>query len=443
VRSDFMIIFIKEMKSIIRDPKILITMIIVPVVMTSIMYGVMGTMTTQAVQQAMKPGGKVLLVDLDHGSWAENFTKYLISEKYTLIRYNSVDEALRNYDDALCVLVIPKGFSENLTKGVRAYVQLYYKIRGISFTSMMTGFKIYGAINEYAKTISKEIIEKAGLSPEFVSSPVNSTSNVVIGNTIIENADPSQVTGPLLMMGLFVPLIIGLLAGFVAQLSATSIAVEKEQKMLETLLTLPLSRFSLIAAKVTAAFIVSLIGGGAYFIVLGWYFSQVTSMGEASTSNAASTAVLSALMKAIGVQTPIALVVAGFGTLFLALGIALVLAMFVDDVRSAQIISGYIIAPLMIAIFIGLFINISSMPSVQQTVLAAIPFVNIVFVLNLGLAGNVLAELVAAVSSWIYAGIVLYIASRIIGTEKIFTMKLFKKRGRRKTMGIHLLSLRK
>ena len=440
MRSDFVIIFMKEMKSIIRDPKILITMIIVPVVMTSLMYGIMGTMTTQAVQQAMKPGGKVLLVDLDHGSWAQNLTKYLISEKYTLIKYNSVDEALKNYDDALCVLVIPKGFSENLTRGVRAYVQIYYKIRGVSFTSMMTGFKIYGAINKYADTISKEIIEKAGLSPEFVSSPVNGTSNVVIGNTIIKNVDPSQVTGPLLMMGVFVPMIIGLLAGFVAQLSATSIAVEKEQKMLETLLTLPLSRFSLIAAKVTAAFIVSLIGGGAYFVVLGWYFSQVTSMGETTSGGAASSAVLSALMKAVGMQTPIALVVAGFGTLFLALGIALVLAMFVDDVRSAQIISGYIIAPLMISIFIGMFINISSMPPAQQTILAAIPFINIVFIMNLGLAGNVFAELVAAVSSWIYAGIVLYIASRIIGTEKIFTMKLFKKRAKRRTRGFHLLT---
>ncbi len=437
MRSTFLTIFIKEMKSIIRDPKILITMIIVPIVLTGLMYGIMGAMTTQAVKQAMKPGGEILLVDLDHGYWAENFTNYLTSRKYTVINYNDIGSAIKNYDNALCILVIPKGFSENLTRGYRAYLQVYYKIRGISFTSMMTGYKIYGVIRQYSDKISKQILEKAGLSPEYVSSPVNSTSNIVIGNTIIRNIDPSQVTGPLFMLGLFVPLIIGLLAGFVAQLSATSIAVEKEEKMLETLLTLPLSRFSLIAAKVAAAFMVSLIGGGAYFVIVAWYFSQISSLG--ATSSSASSIALSALIKTVGVRTPAILIVAGFGTLFLALGIAILLAMFVDDVRSAQIISGYIIAPLMISIFIGLFIDIASMSPIQQTIIAAIPFANLVFILNLGLAGNVTAQLVAAFSSWAYATIILYIASRIIGTEKIFTMKLFKRK-RRNFYGFHLLT---
>ena len=437
MRSAFLTIFIKEMKSIIRDPKILITMIIVPIILTGLMYGIMGAMTTQAVKQAMKPGGEILLVDLDHGYWAENFTNYLTSRKYTVIEYNDIDSAIKNYDNALCILVIPKGFSENLTRGYRAYLQVYYKIRGISFTSMMTGYKIYGVIGQYSDMISKQILEKAGLSPEYVSSPVNSTSSIVVGNTIIKNIDPSQVTGPLLMLGLFIPLIIGLLAGFVAQLSATSIAVEKEQKMLETLLTLPLSRFSLIAAKVAAAFIVSLIGGGAYFVIMAWYFSQISSLG--ATNSSASSIALSALMKAVGMQTPAVLIVAGFGTLFFALGIALLLAMFVDDVRSAQIISGYIIAPLMLSIFIGLFLDITSMSPIQQTAIAAIPFVNLVFILNLGLAGNVTAQLVSAFSSWAYAIIVLYIASRIIGTEKIFTMKLFKRK-RRSSYGFHLLT---
>ncbi len=438
MRSAFLTIFIKEMKSIIRDPKILITMIIVPVVLTGLMYGIMGAMTTQAVKQAMKPGGEILLVDLDHGYWAENFTNYLTSNKYAVIKYNDIDTAIKNYNNALCILVIPKGFSKNLTRGYTAYLQVYYRIRGISFTSMMMGYKVYGIIRQYSDMLSKQILERAGLSPEYVSSPINSTSNIVIGNIIIKNIDPSQVTGPLLMLGLFVPLIIGLLAGFVAQLSATSIAVEKEQKMLETLLTLPLSRFSLIAAKVTAAFIVSLIGGGAYFAIMAWYFSQMSSL-SATNNSASSSIALSALIKAVGMQTPAVLVIAGFGTLFLALGIALLLAMFVDDVRSAQIISGYIIAPLMLSIFIGLFLDITTMSPVQQTAIAAIPFANLVFILNLGLTGNYIAQLVAAFSSWTYAIIVLYIASKIIGTEKIFTMKLFKRK-RRTSLGFHLLT---
>lgn len=422
-------VFMKEIKSIIRDPRILIAMIIVPVVFTGIMYGIIGEMSKQAVKEALTPGGSVIIVDMDRGEWAEDFIEFLKKEKYSVIMYQSLDEAIENYDNVLGVILIPKGFSDNLTNNKPGILQLYFKIKTISFTGMVGVNKLSGVISEYSEKISKTILSSNNLNPDYALSPVSMASNVVIGKTVLEGCPVKAVTSALFMMGFFIPLIMIILAVFIAQLSATSIAVEKEEKMLETLLSLPMNRMSLIAAKIAAATVVSMIGGGLYVIVLGWYFTQVTSLGEASAEQ--GLVALSAISQVFSGTAQALFAITAFGILFLVLGITVVLALFVEDVRSAQTISGYMIFPLMISVFVAMFIDVSKMPEMTRLLLSIVPFINMPMMLNYSLLGENLALILAAVSTWVYALIAIYVASRFIGTEKIFTVKLFKRKGRR------------
>ena len=427
--SVFMNVFMKEIKSIIRDPRLLISMIIVPIVFMGIMYGIIGEMSKQAVKEAMTPGGDVIVVDMDHGRWANDFIEFLKEEKYNIIMYQSLDEALENYDNVLGVILIPKGFSDNLTNNRPGTLQLYFKIKTISLAGMVGGSKLFGVIGGYSREISKTILTSNNLNPDYVLSPVNATSNVVIGKTVLGGYTVGAVMGTLFMMGFFIPLIIAILAGFIAQLSATSIAVEKEEKMLETLLSLPMNRMSLIAAKISAAAVVSMVGGGLYIIILGWYFAQMTSLGE--TTEGQGLAALSAISQIFSGTTQVLFAITAFGVLFLVLGITIVLALFVEDVRSAQIISGYIMFPLMISIFVVMFTDVSRLSETARLILSIVPFVNMPMMINYSLLGENLALVLAAVSTWIYALLAIYVASRFIGTEKIFTVKLFKRKGRR------------
>ncbi len=422
-------VFIKEIKSIIRDPRILIAMIIVPVVFMGIMYGMIGEMSKQAVKEAMTPGGNVIVVDMDHGKWANDFIEFLKKEKYDITMYQSLDEALENYDNVLGVILIPKGFSDNLTNNKPGILQLYFKIKTISFVGMVGGSKLFGVIGDYSEEISKTILTNNNLNPDYVMSPVNATSNVVIGKTVLKGYTVGEIMGSLFMVGLFIPLMIAMLAGFIAQLSATSIAVEKEEKMLETLLSLPMNRMSLMAAKVAAAAVVSMIGGGLYIFIIAWYFTQMTSLGEPSGGQAF--AAITAISQVFSGTTQALFAITAFGVLFLVLGITIVLALFVEDVRSAQIISSYIMFPLMISIFIVMFMDASKLSETTRLILSIVPFVNMPMMINYSLLGENLPLILATVSTWIYALIAIYIASRIIGTEKIFTVRLFKRRGRR------------
>ena len=75
--SAFITLLVKELKSIIRDPKMLIAMFVVPLVMIGVMYGIMFAAITQQAEQAIRESGVIAIIDLDHGVWSQRFIDYL------------------------------------------------------------------------------------------------------------------------------------------------------------------------------------------------------------------------------------------------------------------------------------------------------------------------------------------------------------------------------
>ena len=71
----FKTILIKELKELIRDPKILIGMIVVPLVMFPILGLVLGYAVESAQEQAQQ--ATLLVIDNDGGNWSQTFIDYL------------------------------------------------------------------------------------------------------------------------------------------------------------------------------------------------------------------------------------------------------------------------------------------------------------------------------------------------------------------------------
>ena len=68
-------ILIKELKELIRDPKILIGIIIIPVIMFPVLGLVIGYAEQTAIEQAQKT--TVLILNNDGGNWSETLISYL------------------------------------------------------------------------------------------------------------------------------------------------------------------------------------------------------------------------------------------------------------------------------------------------------------------------------------------------------------------------------
>ncbi len=424
------LILIKELRSMIRDPKILIAMIIVPVVLTAIMYGAMIGFIGQTAREALTMKGVAAVYDEDHGNWS----KYIIDEMNKIgvetISVNSEEELLetiRNNRALLGGIVIPKGFSENISSAKPAKIYVYTVVRSINVLALTRMSRLPTLINNIGRNLTLRVVSEKGVSEEFVRKGVKSVGIAMFKDRMVYGTDMEALIGSLVMVSIFVPLIVLILSSFIAQLSATSIAVEKEEKMLETLLSLPLSRLQLIAGKILASVIIGFIGLILYGGLFAWYFTAVPS---AASGGESGVNILSALSNVIGGSVLSSMIASLVGVVLFVLSLAILLALFVEDVRSAQIISGYVVLPLGIAIFLALFVDPASMSQSSRIALSLIPLVNIGFIVNMGFIGDYLSLTLIPVSNLLYAGLMMYIASRIISTERVFTMKLFRRRGR-------------
>ncbi len=428
----FRIILVKEIKSMIRDPKIIIAMIIVPLILTGIMYAAMAGFMGQVAEEARKKGGTIILVDLDHGNYTSIIKKLLEKNGYRLINASTPEEArkqLLSRKDVLGALVIPSGFSENLSSLKPVHVKVYTVIRSISILSFTKSGKVLDAVATLSKNLTLIVAAKRGIPAQFIEKPIENDLVVIIKDNVLPTKSLDTIIGGLIIAVIAIPILVLILSSFIAQLSATSIAVEKEEKMLETLLSLPLSRTQLVAAKVAAAAIVGFLGVLVYGGLYMWFFASTTGM-SASTTGSAVTAGISALYSIIGPYTLVSLFIALIGLVLFILGLAILLSLFVEDIRSAQIVSGYIVFPLALLVFISMFIDPASMPYTTRLALAAIPMINVGLVIPYGFIGDYSSIIVVVVSSLLYAGIVIWYTGRVVSTEKIFTMKLFRKKWR-------------
>lgn len=428
--SCFRLVLIKELKSMIRDPKLLITMLIVPLIITGAMYFFIVSLMQQTVQEALRPGGLVIVVDEDKGFWAKNFTEFLKLRKYNVVYADSLGEALQKYDslDPLAIIVVLPGFSENITNEKVAHIEIILKLKSISISKISAIGKILDVISDYSENVSAIILREKGVNPEYTLSPVSSIVGMFVKEQFIQAENIDDIIGPLIMMNIFIPIIIVFLAGIIAQLSATSIAVEKEEKMLETLLSLPMNRLSFIVAKIAAATIAGLLGVFVYGGLMLWYFSSLASIGGNTQGAGQVASILNVVSSVYGTANVALLIVGLIGVVLLVLGLGILLALFVDDVRSAQIASSYIIMPMFFVVFVGLFLDVSSYSQIDRILLALIPMANIGLMQSYIFIDDAISIYVSVLSSYIYALIVMYIASRMINTEKIFTLKLFKKK---------------
>src|SRR4030066_397327 len=116
----FRSIFIKELKELIRDPKILIGIIIIPVILFPALGAVLGYAQQTAIEQAQKT--TLLVVDNDNDIWSQNLINYLetAGAKVTVIKnitpQQLIDQGLLTQNNASQFVEIPAGFTQNITR---------------------------------------------------------------------------------------------------------------------------------------------------------------------------------------------------------------------------------------------------------------------------------------------------------------------------------------
>lgn len=418
---------VKEIKEMIRDPKILLGMVLMPLIMFPVMGAAMNISQT-AVEESLKEVSMALM-DLDQGPMAKNLIQSFNALKVTLMEMeaSSLDEALEllQGSNITTLVVIPSGFSRNLTLGFRGELEVYSVIRSISLSEGAKASVADAPIGAYENLLVYQAIRQAipDRSPETVLDPIALHSFVILKGRLVE-APPGVLTGLFMSQSFAFPMVIMLLLISAMQMAATSVAIEKEEKTLETLLTLPVGRLSILAGKLGGSVVVAAAGAIAALIGVNYYTSSIFR----------SVPIESLDMEALGFAlSPTAYVLLGvtmFVTIISALALAICLSVFSENVRSAQAVVSFMIIPVIVPSLILMFADIEILPFAVQAIMYILPYTHSIIASKAAFMGDyfIMLRSIAYISS--FTIVILYIAARIFTTEKIVTARIsFKKLG--------------
>jgi len=431
--GSFTSIVYKEIKELIRDPKILFGVVLLPL----LLYPLMGQglqISQESVQTAIK-GAKFSVYSDDAGNIAGILVQYITTNNtVTNIQASGLEDALVKFKDSdtVAMVYVPNGYSQNITNGLRGHVKIYGNLKNLNIAEA-SGVDVAGSLVSiynyyYSLAIINQLMEVTGElgSAAVVHDPLSISYASIIKGNVIEVA-PSQITSLIMSQSIMLPIMVMMMVIFAIQMAATSIALEKEQKTLETLMTLPVGRFTILGGKLAGSVVIAIAGSISYMIGFSYYTSSAFSFAPQFTSVDLTGA-------GIGIQ-PMGYLLLGivmFVTLISALALAISLAVFADSVRSAQSLTGVLIVPLIIPAMILMFSDIEMLPPAVQWIMLAIPYTHTMLATKAAFLGNywIVIRSIGYIS--VFTVIVLWVAARIFSTERIITARFssfsFRKR---------------
>ena len=416
--NSFRTLVVKEVKDLLRDRKIVIGMIVVPLLIFPLLGGAI-SISTQSAQSAAS-SSSFALMNLDNGNYSQVASEYFAALPNTTVKSipaqpiaSGMQTALR--DNVSTLVVIPAGFSSDIAARRVATLQTYTTVSGFGIAEATGAGRLSAVVNSFGTYLSALYIKTAspGLNPSVVISPLSVNESSYLNGKLIA-ASPSVVAGTGLSQSFALPIATFIVLIFAMQIASTAMAVEKEQKTFETLLTLPVSRFQILASKLVGSTVIAAMGAATSIVGFTYYMNTILS--SASAGSPAFT--LSPTLEYYAI-----LGILLFLTLALATALAIIVSVFSSDVRGAQAVVGYLSFPIILPAILVIFGDFNTFGLGLQAALLAIPFSYVAIYATTGIFGGLTYALVGIVylSAWIVGA--LYLASRLFNSERILTAR--------------------
>ncbi|MEO0019600.1 MAG: ABC transporter permease [candidate division WOR-3 bacterium] len=326
------------------------------------------------------------------------------------------------------LIVLPESIDERLKRFEPATIETYTVIKGFSFAQTMRGVKIKSALGQINSWLAQRHLQTLApeFNPENIENPLKTSEYVVLKGRLAPGT-PELIQGVVIAQTFLIPIVLLMVIIYASQMIAASIGQEKENKTLETLLTVPISRVSIVLGKMLGAAIAAFAISAIFMGAMAYY---TTAFSERPQQMPIDTNIASTLDLNL---TPEGMILIGI-TLFLAilaaLALATLLAVFSEDAKSAQAA----IAPLMILClvpyFFTMFFDIQTLSLPLKIFVLAIPFSYPFLVPQALIFGNYPLIIFGLVYITLFAALTVFIAARLFHSDLVLTAKLRFWRGR-------------
>ena len=371
----------KELKEL-ATPATFIPVIVIAILFASL-GGLMGGVTDDLTE---KP--TIGIVDQDNSQFSAIVEESLIENSNVIDLSGATDlnGMLEKVKEAggSALVIIPEGFSETILgsdgkEPSQASLNVYFIMTSTGLLASVPSAMVTATIGQASNALSSHMITNLGGSSEIpvsvIQSPIAQGANVntYFNGDIMEGITPDLVSASLSSNSFIVPLIVMMIVIMAGGIVISSMGMEKENKTLETPLTMPVKRSHIVIGKLAAAAIVGLIMAMIYMVGMMVYMDSL--MSGASID-------LAQYGMSVGVVDYLLLGVSLFLAIMSALALCMVLGIFSKDYKTAQGFTLPITFLAMVPFFVTMFFDFNSLPSVVQVLVFAIPFSHPMMAMN-------------------------------------------------------------
>jgi len=412
-----------------KEIKELVTIqLVVSLAFTVILFNFIGQVSRKEVQKAIGVQ-TIAALDEDGTTASRALLKGLESARFKIIdmagkaKDLAIDAAKTG--DAKLLLVIPAGFGASLQSLQPETIETYSFMRTFSLIGARGQVVVRGVISALNEALSNNFLRDKlpGLDPQSLKNPIKSKDFVIVRDRMAEGS-ANMIAGLISQQSLLIPVVLMMIVMYSSQMVISAVAMEKQNKTLETLLTVPIKRTSIITAKMLSAGLVGLISAGVYMFAFKGFVGGIGEEAAQAGAQAGGAAIMRQLGLTFDTTGYLILGAALFLAILVALALAMILGVLAEDFRSAQNMIMPLMFMVMIPYFLSLFADINTVSLPVKIFILAIPFSHPFLVsqnIYLGNYGMILGGLGYML---VVFGALVVFAARVFSTDRILTMKL-------------------
>lgn len=417
---------------------------IVSMIFVLVLFVFMGQIMGHSMEEGLDTSTLNICIK-DDSAFTQNVIDRIKADETTEL--NIVDIQSDNYYDELekldlkYVVIIPEGYGDSIINEKNPGQLIFASKVSLGFSAAMSSISSSDAVSTIIDHSADEAMESIyGLTEEdiaLITSPANTVEFSAANGRSVE-VSAAAVSSIVMMESMIAPFAIFFLLLLASQMIMTAISTEKIDKTLETLLSTPVSRMTVLTAKMVAAIISALLN--AVFMIAGFAVYMISIMSGAMSGASVSTdmvnmpdtgAITEALSTADAISqlgfslSGVDILLFGlqlFLTLAIGLSISLILGATATDVKSVQTLVMPIMIAVMIPFFVTMFMDFGEMPAAAKVIMFLIPFTHSYIALTNLLSGDMIMYWGGLAYQIVFFAVCMFLAVRMFTSDKLFTM---------------------
>lgn len=407
------------------------TQMIVSLIAVVAIFMVLGNVVTATVEEAVQSEYTINISDRDNTEFTAKLFDTLTKSGAKVNLFDTEgDDYAKVLEDAgkSALVIIPEGFTAAIENGEAPELISVASMKSSAMMSNISNSNS-GALSFISSCISDTFAEMSGLTPDdlaLINSPVVVTENTVV-NGKSAAIDTNTIMNKISMQSMILPIVVFVLIMMTSQMLMSAIANEKIDKTLETLLSAPVSRTSILGSKMLAAATVALLNAVCYMFAFSKFMSgaEGTISADMSGMDVTNYLPVDKAMEQLGLNLGIGdYILVGvqlFVTIMICLSVSLILGSLVSDTKQAQTMIMPLMFMAMIPYIISMFTDVNSLPMALRIVVYAIPFTHTFSAIPNLSFGNTTVFFAGLAYQIAVLAVCLFFALRLFKSDKILT----------------------